>query len=236
MKVKGMITVLILAAGIGLGAYYYVTSDKSAVNTVKTETQGSDKAESDAENNKPVTSEAANNEAVKGETEKSEGSSTAGSGSNAVISETEKQSKLVNKDIEAIQSVLKSSSIKASMVGDFSKDSKVTLNAASDKVSKISYVGESKGSTLSRTLTIALKYSTTDEFDITKYQPAKELIEKLIQSPLNDFEFSDGLTAKVSSSKDTKISYDFIAGDDYKISVDVNKNSAEAVTIKVELK
>lgn len=214
-----IVAALALVVGIGAGSYYFLVmdptkTDNTAVTTVETK------------ENKEESKSTETSEPKKEETEKND----------AASAEKEKQAKLVNGDIDKIKAALKENNITESTTGDFSKDSKVTISASSGKLSKIGYVGENKSGTLSRVFSIGIKHPAAEEFDIEKYAPAKALIEKVIEAPFNAFEFSDGLTERMTTTKDSKMSYDFIVGDNYKISVDINKNAAETVTIKVELK
>lgn len=212
MKGKLILASLVIAVGVGTGSYYLLSKDKATSNIESTTTTKTEK-------------DTASSDKPKDESSK-----------DAINPETEKQTKVVNGDIDGIKEVLNSNNIKANIVGDFSKDSKVTLSGSSNNISKIEYVGESKDGKLSRNLTIALKHPITKEFDINQYVPVKDLVEKITESPINDFEFSDSLTSKISSMKDSKKSYDFIVADNYKISIDINKSAEETVTIKVELK
>lgn len=216
---KGKLIVALLVLVVGAGSYFYLIKDK---------TQKGNTTVASIENNNDKDQSKTN-----GTSDTKKQDTTNADNSN---SEKEKQVKLISGDIEKIKAALKENNITSNVAGDFSKDSKVTLNASSNKLSNISYIGENKSGSLSRNFTISIKHPVSQEFDINNYEPAKALIEKVTDGPLNDFEFSDGLSSKMSSMKDSKMSYDFIIGDNYKMSVDINKNSAETVTIKIELK
>lgn len=224
MKSKLITFILILAIGAGAG-YYFYTQGKTTPSSNSTVTETKD----DTKTTETDIKEDSNKETSNKETPTNDSKKTTNV-------ELEKQIKIVSGDIEKIKSTLSSNNIKANVTGDLSKDSKVTLSGNGNKISKIDYIGEVKDGKLSRNLTIALKHPVTKEFDVNEYAPAKALIEAVTGAPLNDFEFSDGLTERMTTTRDSKMNYDFIAGDNYKISVNINKNADETITTKVELK
>lgn len=223
MKGKAIISILVLAIGIGAGSYYFHSQGKITPSNNSVVTEAKDDAK---------TTESKDT----GNKETSTKENTTDNTNKASNAEMEKQIKIVSEDLDKIKAALSSNNIKANVTGDLSKDSKVALSGNSDKISKAEYIAEVKDGKLTRNLTLALKHPVTKEFDVNEYTPAKSLIEAVTGGPLDDFEFSDGLTERMTTTRDSKMNYDFIAGDNYKINVNINKNADETITIKVELK